>query len=50
MRQFWKGYLISDFLKKNLTKIPHPVQSREHPKVKKFKIRVARKLDLIGPN
>ncbi len=33
-----------------LTKIPHPVQVREPPKVKKSKIRVARKLDLIGPN
>jgi hypothetical protein len=31
-------------------KIPHPVQARELPKAKKFKIRVARKLDLIGPN
>ncbi len=33
-----------------LTKIPHPVQSRELPKVKNFKIGVARKLDLIEPN
>jgi hypothetical protein len=33
-----------------LTKIPHPVQAREPPKVKKLKIGVARKLDLIGPN
>jgi hypothetical protein len=32
------------------TKIPHPVQARKLPKVKKSKIRVARKLDLIGPN
>jgi hypothetical protein len=32
------------------TKIPHPVQTREPPKVKKLKIRVARKFDLIGPN
>jgi hypothetical protein len=31
-------------------KIPHPVQAREPPKVKKLKIGVARKLDLIGPN
>jgi hypothetical protein len=31
-------------------KIPHPVQAREPPKVKKFKIGVARKLDLIEPN
>jgi hypothetical protein len=32
------------------TKIPHPVQARKPPKVKKLKIGVARKLDLIGPN
>jgi hypothetical protein len=32
------------------TKIPYPVQAREPPKVKKLKIGVARKLDLIGPN
>jgi hypothetical protein len=31
-------------------KIPHPVQAREPPKVKKLKIGVARKLDLIEPN
>ncbi len=31
-------------------KIPHPIQAREPPKVKKLKIGVARKLDLIGPN
>jgi hypothetical protein len=31
-------------------KIPHPVQAREAPKVKKLKIGVARKLDLIEPN
>jgi hypothetical protein len=30
--------------------MPHPVQAREPPKVKKLKIRVARKLDLIEPN
>jgi hypothetical protein len=33
-----------------LTKIPHSVQAREPPKVKKLKIGVARKLDLIEPN
>jgi hypothetical protein len=33
-----------------LTKIPHLVRAREHLKVKKLKIRVARKLDLIEPN
>jgi hypothetical protein len=32
------------------TKILHPVQAREPPKVKKLKIGVARKLDLIEPN
>jgi hypothetical protein len=32
------------------TKIPHPVQAGEPPKVKKYKIRVARKPDLIEPN
>jgi hypothetical protein len=32
------------------TKILHPVQAREPPKVKKLKIGVARKLDLIQPN
>jgi hypothetical protein len=31
-------------------KIPHPVQARKPPKVKKLKIGVARKLDLIEPN
>jgi hypothetical protein len=31
-------------------KIPHPVQTKEPPKVKKLKIGVARKLDLIEPN
>jgi hypothetical protein len=31
-------------------KIPYQVQAREPPKVKKSKIRVARKLDLIAPN
>jgi hypothetical protein len=31
-------------------KIPHPVRAREPPKVKNFKIGVARKLDLIEPN
>jgi hypothetical protein len=31
-------------------KIPHPVQARVPPKVKKSKIEVARKLDLIEPN
>jgi hypothetical protein len=34
----------------HLTKIPHRVQAKELPIVKKSKIRVARKLDLIGPN
>jgi hypothetical protein len=34
----------------NLTKIPHPVQAREPLEVKKLKIGVARKLDLIEPN
>jgi hypothetical protein len=32
------------------TKILHTVQAREPPKLKKLKIGVARKLDLIGPN
>jgi hypothetical protein len=32
------------------TKISHPVQAMKPPKVKKLKIGVARKLDLIGPN
>jgi hypothetical protein len=31
-------------------KIPHPVQTKETPKVKIFEIEVARKLDLIEPN
>jgi hypothetical protein len=31
-------------------KIPHPVQARKSPKIKKLKIEVARKLDLIEPN
>jgi hypothetical protein len=31
-------------------KIPYPVQAREPSKVKKFKIGVARKPDLIEPN
>jgi hypothetical protein len=34
----------------DLTKIPHSVLAREPPKVKKSKIRVARKPDLIEPN
>jgi hypothetical protein len=38
------------FFESNLTKIPHPVLAREPSKVKKLKIGVARKLDLIGPN
>jgi hypothetical protein len=33
-----------------LMKILHPVQSREPPKVKKLKIGVVRKFDLIEPN
>jgi hypothetical protein len=33
-----------------LKKILYTVQAREPPKIKKFKIGVARKLDLIGPN
>ncbi len=33
-----------------ITKILHPVRAKEPPKVKKFKIGVARKLDLIEPN
>jgi hypothetical protein len=32
------------------TKITYPVQARKPPKVKKLKIGVARKLDLIAPN
>jgi hypothetical protein len=31
-------------------KIPHPVQTKEPPKVKNLKIKVARKPDLIEPN
>jgi hypothetical protein len=31
-------------------KIPYPVQARKPPKVKKLKIEVARKADLIEPN
>jgi hypothetical protein len=38
------------FFETYFTKIPHPVQAREPLKVKKLKIRVARKLDLIEPN
>jgi hypothetical protein len=38
------------FFETYLTNIPHPVQAREPPKVKKLKIGVARKLDLIEPN
>jgi hypothetical protein len=38
------------FFETFLTKIPHTVQAREPLKVKKLKIRVARKLDLIAPN
>jgi hypothetical protein len=38
------------FFETYFTKIPHPVQTREPPKVKKSKISVARKLDLIEPN
>jgi hypothetical protein len=34
----------------HITKIQNPVQAREPPKVKNFKIGVARKLDLIEPN
>jgi hypothetical protein len=30
--------------------VTHPVLAREPPKVKKLKIRVARKFDLIEPN
>jgi hypothetical protein len=33
-----------------LIKLPHPVLAREPPKVKKLKIGVARKFDLIEPN
>jgi hypothetical protein len=33
-----------------LTKIQNPVQAWEPPKVKKLKIGVARKFDLIEPN
>jgi hypothetical protein len=38
------------FFEKYFTKIPHPVQARDPPKVKKLKIGVTRKLDLMGPN
>jgi hypothetical protein len=38
------------FFEKYFTKIPHPVQAREPPKVRKLQIGVARKPDLIGPN
>jgi hypothetical protein len=38
------------FFETYFTKITHPVQHREPPKVKKLKIGVARKLDLIAPN
>jgi hypothetical protein len=43
---FW----ILNFFETYLTKIPHPVLAREPSKVKKLKIGVARKLDLINPN
>ncbi len=42
------GKVIKFLIESYLTKIPHPVQAREPPKVKKSKIRVARKLDLIA--
>jgi hypothetical protein len=45
-----KRLLNLRFFEKYFTKIPHPLQAREPPKVKKLKIRVARKPDLIGPN
>jgi hypothetical protein len=38
------------FFETYFTKISDPVQAREPLKVKKLKIGVARKLDLIGPN
>jgi hypothetical protein len=38
------------FFETYFIKIPHQVQARELLKVKKLKIRVARKPDLIGPN
>jgi hypothetical protein len=38
------------FFETYFMKIPHPVQAREPLKVKKLKIGVARKLDLIAPN
>jgi hypothetical protein len=38
------------FFETYLTQIPHPVKAREFQKVKKIKIGVARKLDLIEPN
>jgi hypothetical protein len=45
-----KRLLNLRFFEKYFTKIPHPVQARGPSKVKKLKIRVARKLDLIGSN
>jgi hypothetical protein len=39
-----------NFFEIYLKKILHPVQAREPPKVKKLKIGVAKKLDLIEPN
>jgi hypothetical protein len=38
------------FFETYLTNIPNPVQARKPLKVKKIKIGVARKLDLIEPN
>ncbi len=38
------------FFEIHFIKIPHLVQAKELPKVKKSKIRVARKIDLIAPN
>jgi hypothetical protein len=45
-----KRLLNLRIFEKHFTKIPYPVQARELPKVKKSKIGVARKFDLIGPN
>jgi hypothetical protein len=45
-----KRLLNLRFFEKYFTKIHHPVEARELPKVKKSKIGVARKLDLIKPN
>jgi hypothetical protein len=45
-----KRLLNLRFFEKYFTKMSHPVQARESSKVKKSKIGVARKLDLIGPN